>query len=381
MSGQGQRVFLLRAAAVLALIAALLGCGGSNSSPPTSSGSPQVTLSVAPSTVTAGTPVTLSWSTQNVTSLTIDNGIGPVMLPSGSMTVKPSATTTYTASAMGPGGTASMSATVTVGTSAVPPSSHVYIVVLENHSFSSVIGSPDMPNLNRMANSFGLATNYFANVHPSMGNYFEMTAGQMVSTSDSFTATVTADNLARHLIAAGKTWKEYSEDIPSVGYTGGDTGLYVEHHNPFSYFSDVRGTPQASNLVPVTQLQADIMAGTLPNFGFIVPNINDDAHSGPLSVADTWLQNNIFQTLLNTPPFQAGGDGLLVVVFDESFTTDIQNGGGQVPVVLIGPNVRNGFKGATFYQHQSLLRTVNEALGLPNFGDANTATDMKEFFK
>jgi acid phosphatase len=267
----------------------------------------------------------------------------------------------------------------------VPSSNHVYIVVLENHSYSSVIGSSSMPFLNNNANTYSLATNYYADTHPSIGNYFEMTIGQIITNDDSYTATVTADNIVRHLIAAGKSWKEYSESIPSVGYTGGDStsagGPYTEHHNPLSYLSDVRGTSQANNLVPFTQLQTDINAGTLPNFGLIVPNNNDNAHDGTLSAADTWLQNNIFATLLNSAPFQAGGDGLLFVLFDESDIGDTVNGGGHVAAVLIGPKVKNGYQSTTLYQHQSLLRTVNEALGLANFGDAVNAPNMAEFFK
>ena len=263
----------------------------------------------------------------------------------------------------------------------VPASNHVYVVVLENTSYGSVIGSSLMPNLNRMANTYGLATNYYADTHPSIGNYFEMTTGQIITNDDTFSSTVSADNIVRHLLTAGKTWKEYSENIPNVGYTGGDSGLYVQHHNPLSYFSDVRGTAQANNLVPFSQLNTDIKAGTLPNFGFIVPNNCDDAHDCGLDTADTWLQNNIFNTLLQSAPFQSGGDGLLFVVFDEADQSDPTNGGGQVVCVLIGPKVKNAYQGGTFYQHQSLLRTVNDSLGLTNFGDATSAPAMAEFFK
>ena len=81
------------------------------------------------------------------------------------------------------------------------------------------------------------------------------------------------DNVVRDLIAAGKTWKEYSESIPYQGYYGGDTGEYAERHNPCSYFSDVRGSQtQQQNLVPFTQLATDIANHTLPNYAFIVPN-------------------------------------------------------------------------------------------------------------
>lgn len=379
----------------LAVVLTLLsGCGGVGQPPPPPPPqqppppqppppqAPQVTLSASPNSIAAGASATLSWSTQNATSLTIDNGIGQVAVPSGSVMVHPAATTSYTATASGPGGNATGGATVTVqGTTAGGPINHIFIVVLENTSFSEVIGTQDMPNLDRMARTFGLATNYFANARDSIGDYFEMTAGQLINTDPAFSGTVTADNIVRHLIAANKTWREYSEDLPSVGYTGPSVGGYLQFHNPLSYFSDVRGTAQANNLVPFTQLQADINAGVFPNYAFIVPNNIHNSHNSDLGTADTWLQNFIFQPLLNTPPFQANGDGLLVVVFDESDTGDTQFGGGHVPVVLIGPQVKLAFQGATFYQHQSLLRTACDKLGLTSFADATTATPMSEFFK
>ena len=51
----------------------------------------------------------------------------------------------------------------------------------ENHSYSSVIGNAAMPYLNRLASQYGLATQYYANTHPSIGNYFMLTTGQMVT--------------------------------------------------------------------------------------------------------------------------------------------------------------------------------------------------------
>ncbi|HEY3927698.1 MAG TPA: hypothetical protein VGL89_04950, partial [Candidatus Koribacter sp.] len=80
----------------------------------------------------------------------------------------------------------------------VPTSSHVVVVMEENHSYSSVIGSSSMPYLNSLAKDYALATNYYANTHPSIGNYFELTTGQMITNNDSYTGTVTADNIVRH---------------------------------------------------------------------------------------------------------------------------------------------------------------------------------------
>ena len=74
---------------------------------------PTAKLTAAPTTITAGNSATLTWSTTNTTSVSIDNGIGTVAA-SGSTTVSPTTTTTYTLTATGSGGTVTATATVTV---------------------------------------------------------------------------------------------------------------------------------------------------------------------------------------------------------------------------------------------------------------------------
>ncbi len=129
-----------------------------------------------------------------------------------------------------------------------------------------------MPYLNQLARSYAYASNYYADTHPSIGNYFMLTAGQIITNNDGFNGVVTADNLVRHFSATGKTWRVYAENLPSVGYTGGDTGLYFRHHNPFSYFSDVlNSSTEKKNLVPFTQFAQDVSNHNLPAFSFIVP--------------------------------------------------------------------------------------------------------------
>ena len=263
---------------------------------------------------------------------------------------------------------------------------HVFIVMEENHGWNSVFGNQQMPYLNSLISSYSVAKGYFANTHPSIGNYFMLTTGQIITNNDDYNGTVTVDNVVRDLIAAGKTWKEYSESIPYQGYYGGDNGLYAERHNPCSYFSDVRGDQnQQQNLVPFTQLATDIANHTLPNFGFIVPNLNDDAHNGTLAQADAWLQANIPQ-LLNSPDFNTPGGGLLIITFDEAETSDNSFGGGQVVWVAVGPDVRQGYPPTKsesmirLYQHPSTLRFMMQLLGLSSFpGAAATAPDMTEF--
>jgi phosphatidylinositol-3-phosphatase len=286
------------------------------------------------------------------------------------------------------------------GTTPTPPSgsstptfAHVFLVIEENHSFSDVIGSASMPYLNSLASAYSLATQYYADAHPSLPNYFMLTVGAGTSITgsagDAYAGVVTQDNAVRALTAAGKTWKCYAESLPSVGYLGGDMGAYLQHHVPFVYFSDVQTSPvQAGNVVPFTQLATDMANNSLPDYAFIVPNVNDDAHNCPaglstctsdqmLAAADQWLSTNI-RPLLASTSFQ---NSLLLVTFDEAEDSDTEHGGGHVPAVIVSPLAKAGYQSTTLYQHESTLRLMMEGLSVTDLpGAAATAPAMTEFF-
>jgi phospholipase C len=281
-----------------------------------------------------------------------------------------------------------------VGADAIPHFAHVVVLVEENHSFSEVIGNGNMPYLNSLASANGLATQYYADAHPSLPNYFVLTTGEGTSITgaegDAYNGVVTQDNVVRALTAAGRTWKCYAEALPSAGYMGGDDGAYIGHHDPFVYFSDVQNSSsQAANIVPFTQLAADLSSNELPDYAFIVPNINNDAHNCPaglttcsdaqkLANADQWLAFNI-QPLLTSSAFQ---NSLLVITFDEGDASDDAHGGGQVATVIVSPLAKPGYRSTTFYQHESTLRLMMEGLGVSDLpGNAASAPDMSEFFK
>ena len=258
------------------------------------------------------------------------------------------------------------------------PINHVFLVVEENASASTVIGGPQMPYLNSLATQFGLATEYYANAHPSISNYFMLTVGNTVTNNNNFSAVVSDDNIVRQLLAAGKTWKSYAEDLPSVGYTGGDTGGYARKHNVLALLADVVNSPaQVGNLVPFSQFSSDLAGNTFPNYSFIVPNLCNDGHDCPLTTADAWLQSNI-GPLVNSAQFQR--DGLLIVLFDEATDAELTRGGGRVAWVAVGPRAKRGYRSANVYQHESTLRLTADVLGLPvSPNRAAGAPDMREF--
>jgi phosphatidylinositol-3-phosphatase len=275
-------------------------------------------------------------------------------------------------------------------TPAIPTADHVFLVVLENHSFSTVIGNPVMLYLNALAAAHSLAANYFANAHQSIADYFMLTTGQIESSDNNFSGTVADDNVVRAISGAGKTWKAYIESLPAAGYTGKDVYPYVKHHNPFSYLTDVLDTSvQAANIVPLTQLSLDLSSGTAPAFAFIVPNIENDAHDCPqgglncadsakLAAADNWLKNNI-DPLINSPGF---ANSVLIITWDEGDISDVANGGGQVATVLVGVRVKTAFQSQNFYQHQSTLRLILDLLQVSDHPGASAgAPAMQDFFQ
>ena len=284
----------------------------------------------------------------------------------------------------------------TSSTTGTPPGGttaplRIYVVVFENRAYSEIVGNSAAPFLNSLATQYTLATNYYANTHPSIGNYFMMTTGEIVTNDDSFNGTVTAANLARSLDQAGKSWKVYAESLPASGYTGGNTGLYLKRHNPFAYLSDVVNSPaEAAKMVPFSQFSPDLGNGATARFNFIVPNAQSDMHDCPpgmstctandkLAYGDDWLKSNL-TPLLNSADFKQ--NGILVVAFDESVDTDSANGGGHIAMIFAGPLVKSGFNSGTFFQHQNLLGFICDELTLSSCpGQGAAAAGMQEALK
>lgn len=315
------------------------------------------------------------------------------------------------------GGTTGGSTPATpTSTNGIPHSSHVVLVIEENHMFTEIYPN-GMPWLVAQGTKYGYTLNYHADTSGSMMDYLWLSSGSChasnsdcgpavrpAGTSDfgcngdgcsvgvanaSNPATgnhITDDNIFRRLNAAGLTWKVYAESLPTGvdPTTVYESGSYVARHNPAVYYSDIYTVPgMKQNIVPFTQLATDLANNQLPNYILIIPNVNDDAHDGSIAQADSWLSKNL-TPLLNHPSFQPGGDGLMIVTFDEC---DGAAGGScngdteRVFTTVIGPKVKPGTKSMTSYQHESTLRTILDAFGITVYpGAAATAAEMKDFF-
>jgi acid phosphatase len=243
-----------------------------------------------------------------------------------------------------------------------------------------------MPDYNYLAHKYALATQYYSDRHSSLPALMRLVAGQIVTTNNNTTACYNVDNIVRHLLYHGMTWKSYQEGLPYAGFTGLTWGHYVRRHNPLIDFTDVCASSQRYNSVPYTQLATDLANRATPNYAYITPNLMHDAHDGTFAQADYWLSQQV-PRILALPEFQSGGDGLLFIVWDEgNLYTDNRcnawtpNGcGGRVATLVIGPHAKHGYHSPVLYHHENLLRTACDALGILQC-PAAAASPMSDFF-
>jgi hypothetical protein len=169
---------------------------------------------------------------------------------------------------------------------------HVFVIMLENHSQSSVIDDANAPFITSLAHKFGMAANYFGVTHPSEPNYVAAISGSNWGVNDDQpTNTYNHLNIVDLLEAHHLTWAAYMESMPSVGFTGAQfpasQPLYVNKHNPFVLFDDIRNDAgRLQHVKPYTQFAADMGSNKLPNFVWITPNQCHDMHGG-VGVVDT----------------------------------------------------------------------------------------------
>jgi hypothetical protein len=269
---------------------------------------------------------------------------------------------------------------------AVPSFSHVFVIVMENHEYNSVIGNPAAPYTNGLVANYGLATNYFGVSHPSLPNYLALTAGSTFGiASDCTTCFVSATNIADQLEGSGRSWKAYMEDMPVPCYAGASSGNYAMKHNPFMYYNDIRNNPTrcAAHVAPFTQFWVDMSSGLVPDFVWITPNMCNDMHDCPVGTGDAWLRS-VVPTITGSAAFRNGG--ALFITWDEgSSNAGCCSGswGGHVPTLVIAPNAISGFRSATAENHYGLLRTIEDGFHLSHLGAAGWASNLplREYFR
>jgi phospholipase C len=324
----------------------------------------------------------------------------------------------------------------TTGLEGVAHFDHIVVLTEENENAATTFGagSPAV-YLNSLRSKGVFLPNYYGTGHVSLDNYIAMVSGQplnpMTASDCSSVSLWTCvqpqaaysggRNLADQLEGAGLSWKAYEDGTSTPcfhgPYVAGDTSPdpyqghsttgaknYADRHNPFIYFPNVIGDQARcdAHQRPYTDLAGDLSSGALPTFSFITPDTCNDGHDNPcagastggLAAADSWLQSQLPQLL----SYLANNNGLLIINFDEGSTpsgaaalttpTDYicptcasLGAGGRTGALLISPRLPQGAVVSTGYDHHSLLRTVEDSLGISeHLNLAAVATPMTDAF-
>jgi acid phosphatase len=258
-----------------------------------------------------------------------------------------------------------------------PRFGRVVVIVMENKEANEVVGQTSAPTFASLAKRYASLTNYHGVAHPSLPNYLALVSGSTQGITDDCTGCqVDAPNLADTLAAAHKSWTTYAEALPSVGFAGATAERYAKKHNPLVYFRDVAtNARRMQRIVPLTQLTRDLSRGQLPVFSLVVPDMCHSMHDCSVEAGDYWL-GQFLPALLRSKQL---AHGVVFVVFDEGATN--LGGGGHVPALVLGPLVRPGAESAAPLDHYSLLRTVEDGLGLRRLGHSTQATPIRGIWK
>jgi phosphatidylinositol-3-phosphatase len=261
----------------------------------------------------------------------------------------------------------------------VPRLSHVFVIVMENKEYGSIVGSSAAPYINSLIRKYGLATAYHAVAHPSEPNYFALWAGTTKGvTNDGTYNFTTGSTLASQLGAAGRSWHVAAQNVPlgcfkgSTASGGEDgTGTYARKHEPAISWTAVSGS--STRCARITDFaHFNPVTGS---FWLIVPNMCNDMHDCSVAHGDAFLKG-FLPKILGSSAFT---NGVVFLTWDEGTTST--GGGGHVATIVISPLAKAAFRSSTSHTHYSLLRTVEETLGVGCLANACAANDLREFFR
>jgi phosphatidylinositol-3-phosphatase len=238
---------------------------------------------------------------------------------------------------------------------------HVFVIVMENHSFDEAMGGVFTASL---AARYGVAENYHAVSHPSVPNYLALTSGSTWDIHDDGYRVLPNSDIGSQLARAGVSWRAYMEGLVSAGCLTSPLP-YDPGHNPFAFY----GGQCPANVVPLTALSADL-GGSTPRLSWITPDRCHDTHDCSVSVGDEWLRQHVKQ-IQASQAFNS--NGVLFITWDE----DDGSADNRVLTLVVEPGMRHRTSQMA-YTHYSLLATMEDLLGVGRLGNAASATPMDD---
>jgi len=273
-------------------------------------------------------------------------------------------------------------------------------ITFENQSAKHVIGNRGLPNVNRIARRCGLATNFFAEAHPSLPNYIAMTSGGTQGVTGDSSGPLAADNIYAQVKRSGRQWRHYAFGMPSncdhADAPSSNRAIYTAHHQPPVFYRTIAadcarwdvgvGDPakvEDRNDVRAGPLATALRRNRLPAFATIEPT--DDGGNSKAGGEVDPVKGDAFLArwiprITSSTAYRRGRTAIFIT-WDEpdDFGTDPPRD--TIATIVIAPTVPAGTKVATRFDHYAMLRTTEELLGLsPFLGAAANAPSMRRGF-
>jgi phosphatidylinositol-3-phosphatase len=261
---------------------------------------------------------------------------------------------------------------------AKPVIHHVIVIVMENHSYSEVIGHA--PFITAMAKRCGLATNYHAITHPSLPNYLALTSGSIHgihSDCQPQSCSIGGPNIFSQLSRHGLRWRSYAESMPSP-CDRGSNGLYAARHVPAVYYVRVRAQcgrhVRSLGRLASGRLHHALHSGHAPAYMFVTPNLCNDMHDCSVATGDRWAARWI-PMIVASRTYRHGHTAILLV-WDEGGANH-----NQVALIAISRYTRPHTVSSRAMTHFSLLRASERLLGIRRYlGKANSSRGLPKAF-
>lgn len=270
----------------------------------------------------------------------------------------------------------------------------VFIIVMENRNWDSIVGNPSAPYINGTLLKLGAHAERYTSpydIHPSEPNYIWMEAADDLGIRDNddpeWNYRTTKNHLTNHLETAGVSWRSYQEGIVPGLCPVASSGRYAAKHNPMVFFDDVTDgrDPYSRRCIehvrPYEDLAADLTEGPTARYNFITPDLCNDMHDSKGCVTedsikngDTWLSHEV-PKILASKAYKDGG--VLFVTWDES-----EGGEGQpIGMIALSPFAKPGHASTIAYNHSSLVRTVQDVFAVrPYMRDAANVSALDDLF-
>jgi hypothetical protein len=194
----------------------------------------------------------------------------------------------------------------------VPHLDHVFVIMMENHGYSQIIGNPNAPFANQYAKSANSATNYFAIGHPSSTNYLEIVGGSNFGVRSDNAPDWHDANCIPNIVPPGYT----TTDFPSSNTVCPIAGEGMDAATPSIDLTNECPNPSATDPCPPGLI--DIDGSSLPAASAVGKMIGDQLvehnrrwksyqESLPPTGADNIAYSDGYFTDVNSPPAAIGG--------------------------------------------------------------------------